>query len=212
MKTISYLRVSTDHQDQASQREQISRWLSENNTYLTGEVLDQSSGAKPWQERKLAGLLEASQAGDRIVVSEISRIARSTVGVLTFLQEAAARQVVIVAVRNKLALDDSMHSKITVTVLALAAEIERDLLRERTRAALQARKQRGLPLGRPIGSRSASILSEKADDIQRMMAAKVSKRAIARVLGCSPSTLYAFLKGDIRSNGDTRTQPLFPQE
>jgi DNA invertase Pin-like site-specific DNA recombinase len=162
-----------------------------------------------WQHRKLAGILEVSAPGDTIVVSEISRIARSTVGVLTFLQAAASRSVVVVAVRNRLALDDSLHSKITVTVLALAAEIERDLLRERTKAALAARREKGLPLGRPVGSRSPSMLAEKAADIERMLSAKVSKRAIARVLGCSPSTLYAFLRRGSGSSGVAFTQPLF---
>ena len=207
MKTTAYLRISTDQQDHASQLEQIEKWATENKRHGLAYVNDNASGSKPWQERKLSAIIEAAQPGESIIVSEISRIARSTVGVLTFLQTAAAKKVTVVAVQNKLALDDSMHSKITVTVLALAAEIERDLLRERTRAALAARKAKGLPMGRPVGSRSASLLEPRRADIAAMIAAKVSKRAIARVLQCAPGTLYAYLQNspaaaaaDINSN------------
>jgi len=193
MKTTYYLRISTDSQDEASQRQIIGEW-ADGDMAGGGEIIsDTASGSKPWQERKLAAVLEMSAAGDRIVVSEISRIARSTVGVLTFLQAAALKAVTVVAVRNKLALDDSMHSKITVTVLALAAEIERDLMRERTKAALAARRAAGLALGRPIGSRSRSKLETRQADIQGLLNSRVSKRAIARVIDCSPGTLYRFL-------------------
>lgn len=210
MKTTAYLRISTDQQDHASQLAQIDRWATIAEAHPLAYVTDSASGSKPWQDRKLSAVLEASAPGDRIVVSEISRIARSTVGVLTFLQQAAARQVTVIAVQNKLALDDSMHSKITVTVLALAAEIERDLLRSRTKAALEARRSAGLPLGRPRGSKSAKILEPRRADIQNLLAAKVSKRAIARVMGCAPSTLYAFLSGDPADAADTKTADLFP--
>lgn len=193
MKTTAYLRISTAAQDEASQRSQLNAWAIATGTPIDFYATDTASGSAPWQNRKLAAVLEVSAPGDKIVVSEISRIARSTVGVLTFLQAAAAAKVTVIAVQNKLALDDSMHSKITVTVLALAAEIERDLLRSRTRAALDARRAAGQPLGRPHGSRSTSILEARRKDIAALLAAKVSKRAIARIMECSPSTLYAFL-------------------
>lgn len=194
MTATAYLRISTDAQDHASQLQQVNAWATASGCAHMGYVTDSASGSKPWQERKLSAIIEAAQPGDSIIVSEISRIARSTVGVLTFLQTAAAKKVTVIAVQNKLALDDSMHSKITVTVLALAAEIERDLLRERTRAALAARRAKGLPMGRPVGSKSASLLEPRRADIAAMLASKVSKRAIARVLQCAPGTLYAYLK------------------
>lgn len=193
MKTTAYLRISTAAQDEASQRAQIGAWSAAAGHPVDYYATDTASGAKAWQDRQLAAVLQVSAAGDCIVVSEISRIARSTVGVLTFLQAAAAARVTVIAVQNKLALDDSMHSKITVTVLALAAEIERDLLRSRTRAALDARRAAGLHMGRPHGSRSASILEPRRKEIETLLLAKVSKRAIARILQCSPSTLYALL-------------------
>jgi DNA invertase Pin-like site-specific DNA recombinase len=114
-------------------------------------------------------------------------------GVLSFLQAAATRHVTVIAARNKLVMDESLHSKITVTVLALAADIERQLLRERTKAALDARRKAGLPMGRPRGSKSGSMLDSRKAEIFKCLKANVSKRAIARLMGCAPGTLYAFL-------------------
>lgn len=208
MKTTIYYRVSTDAQDEQSQRAQVADYLGPDRFHTADALTDTASGSTPWQARKLAAALAASAAGDSIIVSEISRIARSTVGVLTFLQAAAEKGITVIAVRNKLALDDSLHSKITVTVLALAAEIERDLLRERTKAALAARRAAGKKLGRPHGSRSPSIIADRADEIQRALDAKISKRGICRMLNCSPGTLYAFLESRQPATIDPHTLPL----
>lgn len=212
MKTIAYLRISTDQQDHASQVAQVDKWANERQRQPLTYVADDASGAKPWQHRKLAAILETATEGDCIVVSEISRIARSTVGVLTFLQAAAEKKITVAAVQNGIAMDDSLHSKITVTVLALAAEIERDMLKSRTKAALDARRAKGLPMGRPRGSKSAKILEPRRKDIENLLIAKVSKRAIARIMQCAPGTLYQFLKGDEAATGDTHTADLFETE
>lgn len=190
MKTYAYLRVSTDKQDEASQRQIIGGKCQD-----VGEwVSDTASGAKQWQDRAIAGVLERCARGDKIMVSEISRIARSTVGVLTFLQAAAEKGVTVDAVKSGIVLDGSTASKIVVTVLAMAAEIERDLLRERTKAALDARKNRGLPVGRQHGATGKkNKLDGRWQEIEPLLKANVAKTAIARVLGVSRQTLHIFL-------------------
>jgi DNA invertase Pin-like site-specific DNA recombinase len=189
-----YVRVSTDHQDTDGQNGSLIAFLAANPPDTERWYQDTASGSVPWTKRQLGQALADAEPGDTIAVSEISRIARSTLGVLSFLQAAAEKQVTVIATRNKLQLDGTLPSKITITVLALAAEIERDLLRERTRAALAARKAAGVKLGRPTGSRSPSKLLAKREDITRLLAARVPKRAIARVLDCAPGTLYAYLR------------------
>jgi DNA invertase Pin-like site-specific DNA recombinase len=189
-----YLRVSTDPQDFQSQTQQLGDWLTQQPLTHTVRYEDTASGSVPWKQRLLGKAIADAAPGDTIAVSEVSRIARSTLGVLSFLQTAAELEVTVIAARNKLTLDGSLPSKITVTILALAAEIERDLLRERTRQALAARKAAGVRLGRPPGSRSLSKLDAKAEDVQRLLDAHVSKRAIARLLECAPGTLYAYLR------------------
>lgn len=195
MSRYAYLRLSTDKQDEASQRAIITSSM----TNPTGEsiewVSDMASGGTPWQSRAISGILERSLAGDTIIVSEISRIARSTVGVLTFLQAAAEKSVNVVAVKSGIRLDGSLQSKIVITVLAMAAEIERDLLKERTKAALQARKLSGLPVGRQQGSKGKrNKLEGRYSEITPLIAAKVSKSGIARLLGVSRMTLHTYLE------------------
>lgn len=194
MKITAYLRVSTDKQDEASQRQIIEGKYPLAGSHGVEWVSDTASGAKPWQERAIAGVLERSERGDGIIVSEISRIARSTVGVLTFLQAAAEKGVTVDAVKSGILLDGSTASKIVVTVLAMAAEIERDLLRERTKAALDARKARGLPVGRQQGAKGKrNKLDGRMSEIEPLLAAGVSKSAVARVLKVSRQTLDTFL-------------------
>lgn len=207
----AYLRISTDQQDRKSQLQIIADWQQATARAISTFHTDTASGSVQWEKRQIADLLAASEPGDCIVVSEISRIARSILGVLSFLAAASARQVEVVAIRSGIALDNSLSSKVVVTVLALAAEIERDLIRERTKAALAARRAAGLPLGRKVGSTTARKLEPKRTEIAQLLAAKVSKRAIARVLGCSPSTLYAYLALNMETTSDQSTAPQTPE-
>lgn len=194
MTIIAYLRISTDKQDEASQRQIIGAALSTEARASVEWLADTASGGTPWQSRAIAGALDRLAPGDTLIVSEISRIARSTVGVLTFLQTAAERGARVIAVKSGITLDGSTASKIVVTVLAMAAEIERDLLRERTRAALQARKARGLPIGRQPGATGKrNKLDGRMPEIAPLLAANVPKTAIARLLKVSRATLHTFL-------------------
>lgn len=211
MTVRAYLRISTDHQDEKSQTQIITEWSAKTGRGVGMFHTDTASGSVPWEKRQIAAILEGSEQGDCIVVSEISRIARSILGVLSFLAAASERGVEVVAIRSGITLDNSLSAKVVVTVLALAAEIERDLIRERTKAALQARKAAGLPLGRQRGTRVARLLAPRAKEIAQLIEAKVPKRAICRVLQCSPSTLYAYLKDDPGATGDTLTAALFPE-
>lgn len=191
---IAYLRISTAQQDEQSQRQQIREWCNNNNRKVDTYEADTASGSLPWQMRRLAHIIDTADPGTTLIVSELSRIARSTIGVLTFLEKARERGLTVIACRNNFIVDDTLPAKITITVLALAAEIERDLLRQRTKAALDARREAGLPLGRPRGSRSGSKVEPHAETVKRCLAAKVSVRAIARMIKCSPTTLAAWIK------------------
>ncbi len=194
MKIIAYLRISTDKQDEKSQRHIIAGCMPAANHTQWEWLADTASGGVPWQQRAIAGALDRLTTGDTLIVSEISRIARSTVGVLTFLQAAAERGITVIAVKSGIRLDGSTASKIVVTVLAMAAEIERDLLRERTSAALQARKERGLPIGRQAGAMGKrNKLHGRMPEIEPMIKAGVARAAIARILNVSRQTLHSFL-------------------
>lgn len=194
MKIIAYLRISTDKQDEASQRQIIASAYPGASFQDIEWLADTASGGTPWQSRAIAGALDRLQENDTLIVSEISRIARSTIGVLSFLQAAAEKKINVIAVKSGIKLDGSTSSKIVVTVLAMAAEIERDLLRERTKAALQARKARGLPVGRQPGAMGKrNKLTGRMAEIEPLITAGVARAAIARVMGVSRQTLHTFL-------------------
>ena len=97
--------------------------------------------------------------------------------------------------KQHIVLDDKLPSRITATVLGLAAEIERELISLRTREALAKRKAAGKPLGRPKGRQSAKLkLDPRKQEIQMYLDKGISKRSIAKLVDCAPSTLYYWLE------------------
>jgi len=195
MTTFAYIRISTTKQDEASQRHIITETIEKAGGKIDEWIADTASGGTPWQDRQLAAILAKAKEGDIIALSEVSRIARSIVGVLTFLQAAAKKKVTVIAIKTGITMDNSTSAKIVVTVLAMAAEIERDLLRERTKAALAARKSRGLPVGRQAGAKGKrNKLAGRDAEIDPLLKANVAKAAIARILKVSRQTLHDYLK------------------
>lgn len=196
MIAYAYLRVSSNHQDVDNQRHGILEYA---NVYGLGPVHfveDAVSGQVKWQTRA-AGLLltETTQAGDVVVFAEISRMARSTLQVLEMLECCTRRGITVHIAKQGMVLDRSMPSRITTTVLGLAAEIEREFISLRTTEALAKRKAEGKPLGRPKGHLSARLkLDAKEAEIRHYLAKGISKRSIAKLVECSPSTLYGWLE------------------
>lgn len=190
---FAYLRVSTDAQDVANQKRGVAEYCAARE-WVPGYVEDMVSGRTPWRERELGRLLDRMSAGDVLVVSEVSRLARSTLQVLEIMQACTHRDVRLHVVKSGLVMDGSMQAKVVATMFGLAAEIERDFIAARTREALARRKAEGLPMGRPPGPAPRLMLDSRAAEIDRLREARVPKRSIARVIGCSPQTLHDWLK------------------
>lgn len=195
MTTYAYLRVSTDRQDVANQRHGILEYANAHSLASVEFIEDAASGRLAWRKRELGHLLcDSAVAGDVIIFSEISRMARSTLQVLEILEISMQRELQIHVAKQRMVLDDSLNSRISATVLGLAAEIERELIAERTREALAKRKTEGKRLGRPKGVTNAALkLDVHASDIRDYLDKGVSKRSIAKLLGCAESTLYDWL-------------------
>lgn len=192
-----YLRVSTDHQDAENQKTGIVTYLTDR--MMTPGIIhtDTASGATSWRDRGLFSLLAEAESGDRIVVAEVSRIGRSTVDVLDYFREATARGVTTIVTKSGLVVDDSLQSKITTTILALASEIERDFLLARTREGYNRARANGVIVGRPIGRKSESKIATKSTEIRALLAHGVAKTAIARILGCSRGTLERWIARNV---------------
>ncbi|MCA1991194.1 MAG: recombinase family protein [Coleofasciculus sp. S288] len=196
MVIYAYLRVSSDRQDLYNQRHGILEYA---NTHGLSPILfveDTVSGREKWQSRAVGQLLnQTALAKDVVIFSEVSRMARSTLQVLEMLECCMRRGISVHIAKQGMVLDGSMQSRITATVLGLAAEIERELIALRTTEALAKRKAEGKPLGRPKGRQSVRLkLDAKEAEIRSYLAKGISKRSIAKLVECSPSTLYDWLE------------------
>jgi DNA invertase Pin-like site-specific DNA recombinase len=194
MTNYAYLRVSTERQEVDNQKLGILEYCTRRRIAPLTFLEDTMSGTFSWRARAIGRLLEQAQAGDVIVAAEVSRLARSTLQVLELLEAAAAKAVSVHIVKGHLVLDGSLQATITATILGLAAQIEREFIAARTKEALARRKAQGLPLGRPKGPAARVKLDRDKDQIVTYLQKGVSKRSIARILECSPSTLYAWLR------------------
>lgn len=192
MKTHAYYRVSTDQQDAENQALGVRNYAKSIGLAIDTEVADAISSKQHWKDRGIGSLLADANKEDTILVSEISRLARSTLQVLEILQFAAQRELVIHVVKSHLIMDGTMQSKIIATVMGLAAEIEREFIRARTTEALARRKADGLPMGRPAGEAKTLKLDAITKDLDLWHAKKLGWASMAKLAGCSRSTLYAW--------------------
>jgi len=191
---FAYLRVSTNAQDVENQKLGVLDYCNSQGITPIEFVEDTTSGRKGWKSRAIGDLLERAESGDTLVAAEVSRLARSTLQVLELLQEAAEKGVAVHIAKNRMVLDDSLPATITATILGLAAQIEREFISARTKEALERRKAEGLPVGRPKGPAATLMLDGHRDEIVGYLEKGVSKRSVAKILGCSPTTLYAWIR------------------
>lgn len=194
MTHFAYLRVSTNAQDAENQKLGVLEYCNTRKLVPLKIITDEISTQVKWHDRKISEILNEAIAGDVIVVSEISRLARSTLQVLEILELAAKKRISVHIVKNGLVMDGSIQATITATILGLAAQIEREFISMRTKEALTRRKDSGLPMGRPKGKAETVKLDEHRTVIQSYLKKGVNKRSIAKIIECSPTTLYNWLE------------------
>ena len=196
MSVLSYIRVSTNTQDVKNQRYEILEYARTHDLTIDRFIEIEISSRKDRKQRRIDEILQELSPGDTLVVSELSRLGRSTGEVIELVNELVRKKVRFVAIKQNLSISNGhdMTSKIIVTLFGLMAELERDLISMRTREALAALKAQGKVLGRPKGSLGKSKLDGREDEISRLLRSKVSKAAIARITGVSWLTLDRFIK------------------
>ena len=148
---IGYLRVSTADQNIEKNKADILQLANHHDLGRVRFVEEKISGKVSWRERKVAEVLESLQANDAIVVSELSRLGRSMLECMEILSVAAQKRINVYSVKGAWRLDQSIQSKIIAMAFSMAAEIERDLISQRTKEALRFKKAQGMKLGRPTG-------------------------------------------------------------
>lgn len=195
-KIVGYIRVSTDKQDAEKQWNTVLNYANDSLKSSIEKVEDTASGKIEWRNRSLGKVVEECEKGDIIVVSEISRIERSTLGVLDLLKVTAEKGIQVHIVQQGLQFkgQDDIATKVLATTLGMVAEIEREFISQRTKNALAKLKADGKTLGRPKGPAKSYKIDARRDEILSYRAKGINKTAIAKFIGVSVPTLDAFFK------------------
>lgn len=191
-KTVAYLRVSTIDQDVKKNRYEILALANEKGLGKVAFVEETVSGTVSWKKRKIAEVLAGLQAGDNLIVSELSRLGRSMLECMEILSIATQQQINIYAIKGNWQLDNSIQSKIVAMAFSMAAEIERDLISSRTKEALAAKKKAGYKLGRPRGI-GKSRLDKNRIEIEALLANGSTQKFIANRYHTTEANLSRWL-------------------
>jgi len=190
-----YIRVSTDKQTVENQRFEIEQFCSKQSLKIERWIEETISGTKSPEKRLLGSLLAEVQKDDLIICSELSRLGRSLFMVMSILNHLMKAGVRVWTIKDNYRLGDNIQSKVLAFAFALSAEIERDLISQRTKEALARRRFDGIILGRPVGSKSRTVkLSGHEKEIQNLISKRISKSAIGRILEVNRTTVNKFLK------------------
>lgn len=192
-QTIGYLRVSTSEQDLEKNKMDILKLAHDKDLGKVKFIEERISGKVSWKKRKIAQIVEDLKKGDYIIISELSRLGRSMLECMEILSISLQKGLNIYAIKGDWKLDGSLQSKIIAMAFSMAAEIERDLISQRTKEALRARKASGKPLGRPKGP-GKSKLDEFQPEIEALLNNGSTKRFIAQRYQTSEANLYHWLK------------------
>lgn len=192
-KTIAYLRVSTDDQDIEKNKFDILHLANEKGLGKVEWVEETVSGRVSWKKRQIVHVIHELQQGDHLIVSELSRLGRSMLECMEILSIAAQKRVNIYAVKGNWQLDNSIQSKIIAMAFSMAAEIERDLISQRTKEALAARKKAGMKLGRPRGV-GKSKLDQYRPEIEALLANGSTQKFIAQRYNTTEANLSRWMK------------------
>jgi DNA invertase Pin-like site-specific DNA recombinase len=196
MLTVAYLRVSTGSQDLANQKLAVLDYARQQHFTVDRFVEAQVSSRKTPAQRGVEDLLGTLAAGDRLVVSELSRLGRSLGQVIRIVDELVKRKVRFVAIKEAIRFEgkQDMQTKVMIALFGLFAEVERDLISQRTKEGLAAARAMGRLLGRPKGALGKSKLDGKEEEIRMLLEKTVSKASIAKIVGVSRTALHHFIR------------------
>ena len=195
-ETIGYIRVSTDRQTVDNQRLAILDYCHRNQFQVDDWIDVKMSSRRTPAQRRIDELLERLKEGDRLIVAELSRLARSVGQIAVTVSTLLKKKVRFISIKESISLNggQDMQAKVMITMFSLFSEIERDLISERTKEGLKRARAEGKLLGRPKGTIGKSKLDGKEDEIKTFLKGGINKTNIARYLNVSWSTLENFIK------------------
>lgn len=192
-----YIRVSSDKQTVENQRFEINNFCERNKLVIDGWIEETISGTKSYNKRELGKLLKRVQKDDLIICAELSRLGRNLFMIMEILNICMTKECKVWTIKDNYRLGEDIQSKVLAFAFGLSAEIERNLISQRTREALARKKAEGITLGRPKGRKSSPNkykLFGKENLISELLKAHVSKRKIAKICKVDRNTLDRYIK------------------
>lgn len=192
-----YIRVSSDKQTVENQRFEINNFCKREKLVIDGWIEETISGTKAYNKRELGKLLDKVKKEDLIICAELSRLGRNLFMIMEILNICMTKECRVWTIKDNYRLGDDIQSKVLAFAFGLSAEIERNLISQRTKEALARKKAEGVILGRPKGKKSSQEkykLFGKEVLIQELLKNKVSKRQIAKICKVDRNTLDRYIK------------------
>ena len=194
MAVIGYIRVSSSKQTLEHQRFEIENFALKEGIKIDKWIEEKISSRKALDKRKLGELLNNLQENDILITCEISRLGRSLLEVMKILETCLNKNCQVWTIKENYRLGNDIQSKVLAFAFGLAAEIERNLISQRTKSSLANIKATGKKLGRPFASESKKLkLSKNAKRLKKLWDKGLSKAAIARIFGVHRSTVRHFI-------------------
>lgn len=194
--TYGYIRVSSDKQTVENQRFEINKFCSYSQIQIDGWIEETISGTKSYNKRELGKLLNKVQKNDLIICAELSRLGRNLFMIMEILNICMTKECRVWTIKDNYRLGDDIQSKVLAFAFGLSAEIERNLISQRTKEALARKKSEGVILGRPKGRSTTPAklkLYEKDELIRKLLENGTSKRQISKICNVHRNTLARYI-------------------
>lgn len=190
-----YIRVSSDKQTVENQRFEINKFCIKQNIVIDDWIEETISGTKNYTKRQLGNLLKKVNKNDIIICSELSRLGRNLFMIMEILNICMIKKCRVWTIKDNYRLGDDIQSKVLAFAFGLSAEIERNLISQRTKEALARKKAEGVSLGHPRGFRYRlnPKCTNKHDYIVKELTNGTEKTKIAKSLKVSKTTFYRYL-------------------
>jgi len=190
-----YIRVSTDKQTMENQRFEILKYADEKQLHVDRWMEETISATKKLSDRKLGVLIERMREEDILIVTELSRLGRSILEVMSILHTLMEKDVKVFTTKERYELGNNISSKVLAFAFSLSAEIERSMISSRTKEALARKRHEGKRLGRPKGKLSSvTKLTGKDDLIREYLDKRIPQSVMARLLGVSRLTVRHYIR------------------
>ncbi|MDI9460589.1 MAG: master DNA invertase Mpi family serine-type recombinase [Saccharofermentanales bacterium] len=189
-----YIRVSSDKQTVDNQRYEITRFAKNEDISINGWIEETISGTRNYNKRELGKLLKKVKKGDLIICAELSRLGRNLFMIMEILNICMTKECQVWTIKDNYRLGDDIQSKVLAFAFGLSAEIERNLISQRTKEALARKKAEGIVLGRPKGRKSSKVkLTGKEETIRTLLNEGVPIVQIAKIFKVNRMTVSKFI-------------------